>query len=252
MQPRPSVLKIQKVFAGRGLQPRPKRLKIRKVQFMPVPIISCLGILIFLLFTVGNVVSAANTYKRMYLLDVVPLLTVPPPNPTGKTLLVSIPKAAPGFDTPALLYICDNSRNKKCGKSNRYELKAYANSQWIDTPARMLLPLMVHHLEATGLFGAVLSAATSPVVGELRLDTEIIRLLQEFKTYPSQVRLILRVQLLDMVARQVVATRVFEVVENTRSENAEGGMEATNLAVTRLLKKLVTFLEKQIKEFPPK
>ncbi len=210
---------------------------------------SCLlGIVIF--FSAANVAFADDANKRIYLFDVIPLFDIPASNPTGKTILVSIPKAAPGFDSAAMLYICDNSRNRRCGKSSKYELKAYANTQWIDTPAQMLLPLLVHRLEATGLFGAVLSAATSPIVGELRLETEIIRLLQEFRTYPSQIRFVLRVQLLNMVNRQVIATRVFEVLENSSDENARGGMEATNRAVEQLLKELAKFLEKQLKVVP--
>ena len=203
-----------------------------------------LGTVIFLCLSVTNVVFAVDVNKRIYLFDIIPLLTIPPPNSAGKTILVSIPKAAPGFDSAAMLYICDNSRNRRCGKSSKYELKAYANAQWIDTPAQMLLPLLVHRLEATGLFGAVLSASTSPVVGELRLDTEIIRLLQEFRTYPSQVRFVLRVQLLNMVTRQVIATQVFEVLESSRGENARGGMEATNQAVKQLLNKIAEFLKR--------
>ena len=126
-------------------------------------------------------------------------------------------------------------------------LEHYSNSQWVDTPARMLLPLLVLRLESTGKFSAVLSAATSPVAGELRLDTEIIRLQQEFLSEPSQVRLILRAQLLDMVAREVVVTQLFEIVKDTPSENAQGGVVATNDAVAQVLDELTAFMVKQVK-----
>jgi cholesterol transport system auxiliary component len=105
----------------------------------------------------------------------------------------------------------------------------------------------VHRLEVTGQFQAVLSATTSTIASDLRLDTEIVRLQQEFLTYPSQVRLVLRAQLLDMDARQVIATRVFEVVENALSENAEGGLLATNQAVARVLNDLAAFIVEQVK-----
>lgn len=195
----------------------------------------CVSLVILFLYTSSNPLSAADSQKRIYLLDV-PLPTIPPAKPTGKTLLVSMPKAAPGFNTPAQIYMRRN-----------YVLEYYSKSQWVDTPARMLLPLLVHHLEATGLFAAILSAAFSPITGEYRLDTEIVRLQQEFLTEPSEVRLVLRVQLLDMVARKVVATRVFEVLIDARSEDAEGGMLATNQAVARVLKKLTAFLEEVLR-----
>jgi len=87
-----------------------------------------------LLLFASNIPAIAEPFKHSYLLDV-PLPTIPPTQPTGKSLLVSIPKAAPGFDTPALIYI-----------RTPYLLEYYSKSQWVDTPARMLLPLLVHYI----------------------------------------------------------------------------------------------------------
>jgi len=171
------------------------------------------------------------------------LLAAPlPANPqvfksTDKTLLVSIPQAAPGFDTPALVYM-----------RTPYLLEYYSKSQWIDTPARLFLPLLVYRLEASGLFRAVLSAVSSPIASELRLETEIMRLQQEFFTEPSQVRLVLRVQLLDMQARTVMATQVFEILEKAPSDNAEGAILAANRAFSQVLTQLLTFLGQQLQE----
>lgn len=149
-----------------------------------------------------------------------------------RTLLVSMPKAAPGFDTSALIYT-----------RGGHEISHYRESRWVDTPARMLLPLLVLHLEATAKF-KVLSAATSPIACELRLDTEIVRLQQEFMEEPSQVRLVLRAQLLNMKKRQVVATEVFEIEKDAPHENAKGGVSATNEAFKQVLKDLVKFVVK--------
>ena len=155
-----------------------------------------------------------------------------------KMLLVSTPTAAPGFDTPALIYT-----------RGGHEISHYRNSRWVDTPARMLLPLLVLHLEATSQFKAVLSASTSPIACDLRLDTEIVRLQQEFMTEPSQVRLVLRGQLLNMAARKVavVATKVFEIETDAPQEDAKGGVLATNEAFKQALGELVTFVVKNSK-----
>jgi cholesterol transport system auxiliary component len=173
-----------------------------------------------------------------YLLEA-PLPTLPQtiPPKAGKTLLISMPQAAPGFDTAVLIYT-----------RTPYLLEHYSHNQWVDTPARMLLPLLVRRLEATGLFAAVLSATTSAVSGELRLDTEIIRLQQELSSQPSYVRLIIRAQLLDMVSRQVTATKTFEIIENVPREDPEGSVLATNQAVTHLLEQLATYLERVISQ----
>jgi len=209
-------------------------MKINIKQFQTGIIYGGFVLFFLFLFSGCSVMSVADTPKRTYLLDI-PLPPIPPANPNGKTLLVSIPKAASGFDTPAQLYI-----------RHQNVLEYYSKSQWVDTPARMLLPLLVLRLEATGHFAAVLSAATSPVAGEIRLDTEIVRLYQDFLSEPSQVILMLRVQLLDMVARQVIATKVFKILSDAPTADAIGGMRATNEAVTRILNELAEFVVKQV------
>lgn len=174
--------------------------------------------------------ACSTTPTRNYLLDV----TLPAKIPAGKTdkvLQVSMPQAAPGFDSPALIYV-----------RTPHVLEHYSQNQWVDTPARMLLPLIVWMIEATGQFGAVLSATTPNLTGELRLDTEIVRLQQEFSTQPSQVRLVLRVQLLDLIVNQVVATRLFEIVEPAPTDDAAGGVLATHRAVAKVLEELAKFL----------
>ena len=194
-----------------------------------------LSILLLFTFTGCGVLPSANaTAPRTYLLDIISL-DIPPASPEGKTISVSMPQATAGFDTAAMIFI-----------RQPYELEAYSESQWVDTPSRLLLPLLVHRLEATGFFGAVLSSNTTSVVAELRLDTEIIRFQQEFLSDPSQVRLTLRTQLFDMASRNIVATKVFEIVEPSPSEDAAGGVIAANLAVKRLLDELAEFIIAQL------
>ncbi|MDM8569286.1 ABC-type transport auxiliary lipoprotein family protein [Thiotrichales bacterium HSG1] len=171
---------------------------------------------------------------KIYLFNV-PLKAIPSKMQGDKMLLVSIPKAASGFDTSALVYTSDG-----------YEINYHDGVQWTDSPAKMLLPLLVHYLETSGKFKAVLSATTAPIASELRLDTEILRLQQEFFTEPSQIRLVVRVQLFDMTKRQVKSTQVFEIIENSVSKDAEGSVFATNDAVVILLNKIVKFVTKQL------
>ena len=105
--------------------------------------------------------------------------------PTGKTLLVAVPKAAPGFDSNRIAYIREPLK-----------LDYYNNSAWSDTPAKMLLPILVRAFESVGAFKAVVSPPAS-AVADLRVDVEIIRLQQELMTKPSQVRLTARLKVID-------------------------------------------------------
>jgi cholesterol transport system auxiliary component len=76
------------------------------------------------------------------------------------------------------------------------------------------------------------------VRGDYRLDTSELLLQQEFLQPPSRTRLQLRAQLLEMKEQRVLGVRSFEVLEPTSSDDAYGGVQAANRAVTHLLETL--------------
>lgn len=145
------------------------------------------------------------------------------------TLLVSPPRAEPGFDTPRMAYV-----------KEPYRIDYYARNRWADTPAHMLAPLLVHAIEQAGGFSGVVQGP-SAVRTDLRLDTEVVRLQQEFLTRPSRVHFTLRAQLVQVSSRRVVATRVFDATEDAPSEDAYGGVVAANRAVGWVLSALPEF-----------
>ena len=87
---------------------------------------------------------------------------------TAPTLIINPPHAAAGFDSPRIIYVRET-----------HKLEYFAHSEWVDTPARMLAPLIVAAVENSGAFRAVV-LTPSAAAGDLRLDTEIIRLQHEF------------------------------------------------------------------------
>jgi cholesterol transport system auxiliary component len=147
----------------------------------------------------------------------------------GPTLVVSAPHAAAGFDSPHLMYVRQADK-----------LEYFAYNQWVDTPARMLAPLIVTAVERSGAFRAVVQTP-SPASGELRLDTEIRRLQQEFLGTPSRVRFTLRAYLVDNTTRRVIASREFESVVASASDDPRGGVTAANSAVQTVLENLAAF-----------
>jgi len=148
---------------------------------------------------------------------------------SGMTLIVSPPHAAAGFDSPRMMYV------RQEGK-----LEYFAYNEWIDTPARMLSPLIIAALQGSGAFRAVVERPTT-AAGDLRLDTEILRLQQEFLSKPSQVRFTLRAYIVESSTRRVVATRDFEAIVPADSENPHGGVLAANRAVQAVLAQLTDF-----------
>jgi cholesterol transport system auxiliary component len=144
-------------------------------------------------------------------------------------LVVSTPRAAPGFDSTAMAYV-----------QAPFALEHYATHRWADTPARMLGPLLTRSLEDTGSFQAVLRGPTG-LPTDLQLDTEIVQLRQSFLTKPSRVELTLRTQLINVSDRRVLATRYIEIAEVAPSDDAAGCVAAANAAVARALAQAAAF-----------
>lgn len=156
-----------------------------------------------------------------------------PPGPTAPAgapvLVVSQPRAAPGCDDRHMVYL------RRPG-----QLQVYAYHEWLDTPAQMLAPLMVRALQSTGAYAAVL-LAPSTGAGALRLETELIRLQQDFSVSPSHVRLTLRAVLIDSRNRKVLGWREFDHQVPAPSDNGEGGVMAAREATRLMLTGLGTF-----------
>lgn len=146
---------------------------------------------------------------------------------SAPVLIVATPRAAAGFDTDRIVYVREAHR-----------LEPYADNQWIDTPPRMLGPLIAESLARTGAFGAVL-AAPSPADGQWELDTQVVRLQHEVGE--SRVRFTLRATLVDKPTRTVVLAREFEAVAPTPSTDPAGAVAAANVAVADVLRQLTAF-----------
>lgn len=148
---------------------------------------------------------------------------------TAPTLIVSPPHAAAGFDSKRIIYVRQAN-----------QLEYFAQNEWIDTPARMLAPLIVSAIESSGAFRAVVQTP-STATGQMRLDIEILRLQHEFLSVPSQVRFTLRAYLVENKTRRVIASREFDAAVSAASEDPYGGVVAANHAVQRVLEDLSVF-----------
>jgi len=152
-----------------------------------------------------------------------------PASSAAQTLIINPPYAAAGFDSQRIIYT-----------RNAHKLEYFAHSEWVDPPARMLAPLLVAAVENSGTFRAVIRGP-SAAAGDLRLDTEIIRLQHEFQTQPSRVRFTLRAYVVNEKTRRVVAQREFDTAVPAASEDPYGGVVAANRAVQIVLENLAAF-----------
>jgi cholesterol transport system auxiliary component len=147
----------------------------------------------------------------------------------GPTLVINPPHAGAGFDSHRIIYTRE-----------AHKLEYFAHSEWVDTPARMLAPLIV---AATGESGAFRAAVLTPsaAAGDMRLDTEIVQLQQEFSGASSQVRFVLRAYLVESATRRVLASREFESLTPAGSNDPYGGVIAANAGVRTVLAALAAF-----------
>ena len=172
----------------------------------------------------------ATPQPSFYTLDNVQIetRTAKPPS-AAPTLIVNPPHAASGFDSQRIIYV-----------RAAHQLEYFAHNEWVDTPARMLAPLIVTAMENRGAFRAVV-LTPSAATGDMRLDTEILRLQQDFASPPSRVRFTLRAYLEDNATRRVLASREFDESVAAASEDPYGGVVAANRVVQSVLKQLADF-----------
>ncbi|MES2502393.1 MAG: ABC-type transport auxiliary lipoprotein family protein, partial [Pseudomonadota bacterium] len=154
------------------------------------------------------------------------------------TLIVNTPKAAAGFDTRHIIYT-----------RSPHQLEYFARNEWVDTPSNMLQPLMVAAIEHTQAFNAVVPKLAA-VKTDLRLETEMLSLVQDFNSKPSAVRFALRATIIDSNGK-IVALREFATQVQSNSDNPIGGVKAANQAVNIVLKQLADFCAETAKNWKP-
>ena len=148
-------------------------------------------------------------------------------------LKVNLPRSAPGFQSRHIVYL------RQPG-----QLEAFAFHEWVDTPAQMLAPVIVRALQSSGGFRAVL-AAQSPGVGDWQLETDMLRLEQDFTVQPSQVRLSLRALLINSATRKTVAWREFDLSVPAAGDDPVAGVLAAQAATQRTAAAIAAFCAQQ-------
>ena len=165
--------------------------------------------------------------------------TQPIAGSAAPTLVVSPPRAAAGYDSARMLY-----------SRGAHQLEYFAHNEWIDTPARMLAPLIVAAVENGNAFRAVIPTP-SAAAGDIRLDTEILRLQQHFGGGRSHVRFTLRAYVVDNATRRVLVSREFDETVPATSEDPYGGVVAANRAVQNVLTALAAMCAEAVAGWQP-
>lgn len=153
-------------------------------------------------------------------------------------LRVNPANASPGYRSARMAYT-----------QTPHRLDYFAYHAWVGAPAQMVTALIRAHSEASGLFRAVI-AASPALRADLRLDAEVIRLVQIFGADGSQLHFAVKTELIDTTHRTLLASRRFVYKEPALTDNPEAGVDAANRAAARFTRDLTDMLAGVIATVP--
>lgn len=156
-----------------------------------------------------------------------PQVSMPAPLPAGRTLLIAPLTSAPGYASPAMAY-----------RTTAHELRYFAHERWVDRPARLIEQALFAGLSGAG---ATLVPAGSGARPDLRLVTDLVQLEQDFTVRPSRVRLVLRVQLVDVRDRRLLGGDTLRLEQTAPSDDAAGGVAAANALLEQAVRQVGAF-----------
>lgn len=152
-----------------------------------------------------------------------------PPAAAPPTLLVLDTAAGGFYDSDQLVF------SRSPGTRGQYQF-----ARWTERPGKRFAELMRARIEQGGRYRV--AAAGGYVRGDLLLDTELVEFYHDAASAPGVVRLRLRVELVDLGRRTLLAHRVFETEAALASYDAAGAAEASAVAVGRTLDALTVWL----------
>lgn len=185
-----------------------------------------------LMMVLGGCVSfGPQEAQRHYVLEVPPAREKTVATPRTTTLLIAPTTVSGFYETQDIVY------SRAPGMRAYYQLHA-----WTERPGRRLSELLVMRLERAGSFSTV-STVVSGVKGQVILGTHLSEFYHDAAVAPGRVKVRLTAELTDPVRRVQLARRSFEQSVPATSYDAAGAVQAFNVAVTRLLDDIATWVE---------
>lgn len=149
---------------------------------------------------------------------------------TPLTILVTQANANPGYQSEEIIYV-----NKP------YQINNFGKNVWVAAPSQLLLSLIVDSLRNSNFFHAVVSP---PFTGstDVRLESQLITLQQEFFARKSQVRLVMQLTLVNNNDNKIIASQRFSTVAVSATLDPYGGVVAANKATQSLMPQITEFV----------
>ena len=132
--------------------------------------------------------------------------------------------------------------------SGLYKMNSFTESSWSEAPSKAITMQIVKVLENSQLYANV-AEAESHVKSDLILENSIEDFMQYFSKdeTESHVKVVLRATLIDAKTKKSLGHQRFEVLKQSNSINAYGGVVALNKALEEVLENEVKWLGEMCK-----
>lgn len=151
-------------------------------------------------------------------------------HPRLPSIYVGVPEATAGLETEQMWYM-----------KSPYEARAFVHNSWSNTPAEMLYPLMVQSLNDTHAF-SVVSVGSHAENFRYRVNTDILKLIQNFLVNPSQMQVTISAIITDTADGRPIASKFFRYQVRCPANSPYGGAVATNQIMARFTSELSQFV----------
>ncbi len=185
-------------------------------------------IFIFLLF---SGCSSKQSPLKVYTLNTPVTAEIPSNNFKHKTIKVMYPQSLKEKVSQKMNYSYSSA-----------EQGVYLNSQWSNTIGKLLEGTIIQALDASRLFKAVLPYA-STAQEDYRLESNIYAFSHEVRGDQSHALVSMQFSLISTQTGKLVKIKRFTYKVATRTTDAKGYVEAANIAVERLSKDLLRWLQ---------
>ena len=149
---------------------------------------------------------------------------------THTTLLITPTEAVNGYQTEEMHY-----------STTTYALNNFTKNAWFSPPATMIYPLIIQSVQHSGYFSAVSSGVYTSKT-QYRLDTQLLKLQQNFLKKPSVLELEVKAVVTRVSDNQILASRTFKQQIACPYDSPYGGVIAANKATKRLTKDITQFV----------
>ena len=117
-------------------------------------------------------------------------------------------------------------------------VEAYTKSAWVEPPVQLVKVALANALIASNAYQDVLMSPTA-IKSPYKVDATIQTMQQQFNNGQSNIELSLMVRLVNTSNHKLVFSKIYAATEPVMSLNAQGGVEAYNKALDRLLPNIV-------------